>query len=626
MKTRLNKKRVAIVAIIAVVIVVGVLAYQALGEKDEAEYRTAKVERGMIISSISASGRITGTSSASVTTQATGVIKEIYVRDGDYVEAGDKLFVIELDRDGKLNKAKAWASYLGAKNELESAKQNKIASSRDIASADIDLASAEQSKQSLQREITLAQVSVESAQDVYDTVKAVSANDSELKQKQLSLQAAQDALALAKHKFDNAVSSSSVSAEQNKLALKKELDLAKASLSSAQEAYDIALDDTSTSSAVREQKELALQAAQNALTLAQSKYDNVDTNNNTSSEQSKLSLQREVALAESSLIAAQDAYDKAKKSAASQSELKQKELALQAAQDALTLAQDKYSSSDMSIERADLGVSLAKQKAGNEGSAVERAEANLEAAKLAYEATLPTVRAPVSGTIRDIALLAGMTISGDASSADGASASGNGSAGVSTGSKKLATIAAGGHTTAEFSITEMDVVKVKAGLKATITLDALSGKTFTAKVIGIDKTGSVNSGVTTYPVTVQINTKSDEILPNMAANANIITETKDDVLLIPAGASQTVGSQATVIILRNNTPQQIPVQLGLVSEVHMEVVSGLTEGDEVVVATLSGQQSSGTSPFGGTGIRSGGMGALGGAGMRPGGFSGGGSR
>lgn len=617
MNIKFNKKRVAILAVVVVAIVVGVVVYQALGKEDEPEYRTAKVERGMIISSVSTSGRITGAGNVSLTTQASGVIKNIYVKDGDFVEAGDKLFELTLDSDGKLAKAKAWASYLGAKNEVESAKQNKLATSRDLTSANIDLTSAEQSKQALERDITLAQASQQAAQDGYEDALSSSASGSELKQKQLALMAAEDALALAKMKFDNALTGSSLTAEQAKLALKKELELTKASLASAQDAYNAAVDSTATTSSLLEQRSRALQAANDALTLAQSKYDNADSTSDSSSDQTKLSYQRDIALAEASIAAAQDAYNKAKKSAASDSELRQKELALQAAKDALTLAQNKYGSSDLSIDRADIGVSIAKQKAVSDNSAIARAKANLEAAKLAYEATLPTVKAPVSGTISDIILVAGMTVGG-ASGSGSTAAAGNGTAST-TSSNKLATIVAGEFATAEFSLTEIDIVKVKKGQKATIIVDALTDKSFTGKVIGIDKSGSVSSGVTTYPITIQITTQSDEILPNMAATASIITDTKDDVLIIPAGVAQTIGTQAAVTVLKDKETQQVPVQLGLASENSIEVVSGLAEGDEIVVATISGQassQASGSSPFGSTRMGPG-MGAMSGGGGPP---------
>jgi membrane fusion protein, macrolide-specific efflux system len=74
------------------------------------------------------------------------------------------------------------------------------------------------------------------------------------------------------------------------------------------------------------------------------------------------------------------------------------------------------------------------------------------------------------------------------------------------------------------NLTEIDVTKVKSGQKVTLTLDALGEKTLTGKVLAVNTNGSVSSGVTTYPATITFDSAIDDIYPNMAANATIITE------------------------------------------------------------------------------------------------------
>lgn len=618
------KKKSMLIAIVGALVIVSLLTYRALGKKEQTSYQTAKVERGMIISSISASGQV-GSSNIAVTTQATGIIDKIYVKEGDMVEAGDKLLTIKLDREGQISKTKAWASYLSAKSALEAAKKNDLAAQRDMKSAEIDLSNAEQSKLALQREITLANSSLLAAQDAWDAVKDRPVTDAERKQKELALQAAQYAADLAQSKYDNVDASNSSNAEQTKLLLKKELESAKAAQEAAQAAYYAALESTATTSVELRQKELSLQAAKYAVELAQIKYDNADINNATSSEQTKLSLKRELESAKAALVAAQDAWDAVKNKPVSDADRRQKELGLQAAQGAVDLAQRKYDSADASIERASLGVSIAKQNAKSDNTAIAKAQADVDAAWLSYQATLPTVTALVSGRIADMNLVVGMVVSGSSSSASGSSQAGSGASsqtsggGSSSGGQKIATIVSDNKPTATFNISEVDVVKVKSGQKATISLDALPGKTFTGKVIGIDRTGTVSSGVTTYPVIIQFDVHADEVHPNMAASANIITETKDDVLLIPSNAARTQGAQTLVTILQNGEPQQIPVTLGLYSDSQAEVISGLSEGDEIVTETLSSgnQQSTASSagsrsPFASGGFPGGGMG-----GMRP---------
>jgi len=90
--------------------------------KEQPQYQTAQAEKGTLITSVSASGTVSRGSSASMITQATGIVKEVYVSDGDIVTAGQKIAEITLDTVSKQKQAAAWANYLSAKNNLESAK------------------------------------------------------------------------------------------------------------------------------------------------------------------------------------------------------------------------------------------------------------------------------------------------------------------------------------------------------------------------------------------------------------------------------------------------------------------------------------------------------------------------
>lgn len=103
-------------------------------------------------------------------------------------------------------------------------------------------------------------------------------------------------------------------------------------------------------------------------------------------------------------------------------------------------------------------------------------------------------------------------------------AQGSGSSTTSTiNSSKVASIQTNSFPISQLNLSETDVLKVEIGQKATMTLDALPDKTFTGKVVGIDKTGSINSGVTNYPVTIQFDTSPNDILPNMSATGSTCT-------------------------------------------------------------------------------------------------------
>src|SRR5260221_12759835 len=87
--------------------------------------QTAQVTKGTIVSSVSASGSILTSNVLPITSSAAGVVSQVLVKDGDHVTKGQKIAKIELDPAGAQNNASDYASYLSAKNNLDSAKTNQ---------------------------------------------------------------------------------------------------------------------------------------------------------------------------------------------------------------------------------------------------------------------------------------------------------------------------------------------------------------------------------------------------------------------------------------------------------------------------------------------------------------------
>lgn len=85
------------------------------------QYQTAQVEKGTLVNSVSASGNITIANNVSVTIQASGVVKEVFVKNRDAVSAGQILATLTLDQASQQKQAAAFASYLSAKNSLDNA-------------------------------------------------------------------------------------------------------------------------------------------------------------------------------------------------------------------------------------------------------------------------------------------------------------------------------------------------------------------------------------------------------------------------------------------------------------------------------------------------------------------------
>lgn len=324
--------------------------------------------------------------------------------------------------------------------------------------------------------------------------------------------------------------------------------------------------------------------------------------------------QRKKAQAWSSYLAAQSAYETAKQSKIST------QASLESAKSKLITAQltaagtDNWDPTDKNKQKidadrrnAELNVQLDQQKLVSTELAIQKTQSDLYAAGLSYQMAADKVTAPVGGIISDLVLAPGMTV-GSSSSSNAAG----------TTAQKLATVRSEGAPVVSLNVTEADVAKIKPGQKTTVVFDSLTDRTFTGVVTGIDRTGVVSSGVTNYPLNVKLETSPENVFPNMAATADIIVETKDDVLLVPSAALQTRAGQSVVRVLRGGREETIVVETGLSSETQTEIVSGLNEGDEVITGTVSNA----STPSRGGGPLFGG-GGFGGGALRPGGFGGG---
>lgn len=133
------------------------------------------------------------------------------------------------------------------------------------------------------------------------------------------------------------------------------------------------------------------------------------------------------------------------------------------------------------------------------------------------------------------------------------------------------------------TVGQADVVQVQPGQAASITLDAVPGKTFTGKVDRVVPQKASTSGAVTYNVMLTLDQPPAGLLPGMTADADIIVEDRTNVLTLPrrsirARANATIPLpvlQAGETITRN-------VKIGLVGDLNVEVLDGLQEGERVV--------------------------------------------
>ncbi|WP_173443445.1 efflux RND transporter periplasmic adaptor subunit [Selenomonas ruminantium] len=149
-------------------------------------------------------------------------------------------------------------------------------------------------------------------------------------------------------------------------------------------------------------------------------------------------------------------------------------------------------------------------------------------------------------------------------------------------------------------IDETDIGSVKVGQTATFTVDSFNGKTFTARVSKISQTDTSNSwnintsssssssssssaSVIYYYVTLDVDDPDNMLLPAMTARVEINTAEKSDALVVPLSTLKTDAKGSYVIVKNEDgTQENRYVSTGIYSDEYVEILDGLSEGEQVV--------------------------------------------
>jgi len=132
-------------------------------------------------------------------------------------------------------------------------------------------------------------------------------------------------------------------------------------------------------------------------------------------------------------------------------------------------------------------------------------------------------------------------------------------------------------------IDELDIGRVKVGQEVSLEMDAFPGEELKGEVVHIDAIGTASQGLVTYKVTIDLGSPSLAIKPDMTASVKIVVAERKDVLLVPRQAIRRDAKGKYVEILEGADLKRVSVEVGLSDEGNTEIVSGLEEGDEIVV-------------------------------------------
>ena len=134
-------------------------------------------------------------------------------------------------------------------------------------------------------------------------------------------------------------------------------------------------------------------------------------------------------------------------------------------------------------------------------------------------------------------------------------------------------------------VDETDIGRIKKDMPARITLDAYPNRVVWGKVFDILREGVNNNNVITYNVKIDpVGGAPNYFRSQMTANIDFILKKKDDALLVPAVAvSQKNGESRVLVPGPDGKPVAKTVTVGIQGANNDEILSGLKEGDTVVI-------------------------------------------
>ncbi|PYX21483.1 MAG: secretion protein HlyD [Acidobacteria bacterium] len=270
-----------------------------------------------------------------------------------------------------------------------------------------------------------------------------------------------------------------------------------------------------------------------------------------------------------------------------------------------------WQSAEAGLAQADARVAQAKAQLDSAGRHVAQTDATLTRASDVLQKTV--YAAPYNGMITNLPVREGETVVIGIQNAPGST---------------LMTLADMSVITAEVKVDETDIVNVRLGQTAEVTIDAIPKKVFHATVSEIGNNAIVRStGVATsqqasasqeakdFKVVVTLQDPPEDLRPGLSTTAKITTATRSNVVTIPIqaltirreedleaanaekGSVQAAAPQKDasknkkesevqgVFVIRDKKAQFVPVQTGITGTTDIEVLSGLTQGDEIVTGS-----------------------------------------
>lgn len=604
------------VALLAAVVGLGAVAYLTVNSspaKANTTVRTGTVSRGVVLSSVSATGSVIAPQDLGVDFATTGQLTEIDAKQGDKVKQGqvlgrlDQSAASEAVQSAEANLATAEATLAATRAGATATTKKQDGISMQQANATVAQAKVgvTQAQQNAALDKTAQALSVANAERQLRTdrgnetayVAAVKSDTSAVAADQTAYDTATAAVSADNGRItSDKAGLQSLTNDKNSLSLQQTQDQQKLSADQATLAGQTTTSGKAHWQAIVNDDQskvnndaVAIQqngSAQSTLSYQESQDETaLTTDSKTQSDAlSTLNTDKATLKSDQASITSYEVKIVADKQAIANATLTQQTATVKDTQ-SIASAKQQLSSAQLSTQATAAGNEAKEAPAtastlAQQEAAVLQAQASLTDAQRTLAQTV--LRAPVAGTVAAVSGVTGQMMSAGGVSQTAASSS------SSSAATPFVTLIGVTSMEATASFAESDAAKLKVGQASTVTIPALSNKELAAHVVAVDEVGSSTSSVVQYTVTVTLDRNDAELKPGMTANVSIVTAERDNVLTVPSSAVTGSGANATVkVVDAKGNQTSTPVVAGLVGDSTTEIVSGLKAGQTIVTSTVT---------------------------------------
>ncbi|MEA3249786.1 MAG: efflux RND transporter periplasmic adaptor subunit [Patescibacteria group bacterium] len=561
MQLKKYNKKVIIGSMAAILVVVVILIVRSGGS--EFEYETYAVDRGEVVEVISATGSIAPSSKIKLQPQVMGKVVEIPVEEGDEVLKGDVLLQLDV---GDIN-----AQILAQRAALASA-QAKLAQ-YESGATEQELAVAERSVETTRARLDASKVARNDAQEAYDN--ALSKADAQLQSTLGTFVSDLEDAAIAANDGLNRLTDriytssgfpsftvSNSQAQSDAVQTRIEAETSLSSIDSALMSVngDASVDNVSAQyDAIRPHLQVIKGHLDVTVTMLNYAV-GVD-----STTLATYRLNANTAL--SALSAAMQALSNDDTSLELRIQLNDSDINTSLA--ALNATKNTVATNEGLLAEAEASLNLTRTGTRDEIISAQRALVSAERARLAglqNDWEKRRITAPVDGIVTLIAAEPGESV---------------------LTSQTAVMMNAKGNLEVVANISEIDIAKLSIGDMVTIEVDAFTmGERWIGSVVAIQPAETVVDNVIFYETTIRFDGEDERLRSGMTADLDIETDRKDGVLRVPIRAVKPRNGDMYVELLTDRgIVEGRDVEVGLETDDFAEILSGIEEGDNVIVYT-----------------------------------------